>query len=73
MRDLADDRLERIALANINRLKHERDILITKAVSWLLRAGTINYRRQVEAYLRENADSLPKIAIRETKNKSQFS
>ncbi len=69
MRDSADARLEGIAFANVDRLKHERDILITKAVSWILRAGITNYRRRVEAYLRDNADSLPKIAIRETKNK----
>jgi 3-methyladenine DNA glycosylase AlkD len=66
LRDSADTRLGRIAFANVDRLKHERDILITKAVSWLLRDAATNYRRQVEACLKENADSLPKIAIRET-------
>ncbi len=69
MRDSADARFEGIAFANIDRVKDERDSLITKAVSWLLRAGTTNYRRQVETYLEENGGSLPKIAIRETKNK----
>ncbi|MBU1110645.1 DNA alkylation repair protein [Patescibacteria group bacterium] len=36
--EVADERLAQIAIANIENLKHEKDILITKAISWLLRA-----------------------------------
>ena len=69
VRDSADARLADIAFANIARLERERHILITKAISWLLRALTKHHRRDVVAYLRDHADSLPKIAIRETRSK----
>lgn len=65
----ADARLAGLAFVNIRRLQHERDILITKAISWLLRNLTRHHRRKVEAYLTEHADRLPPIAIRETQNK----
>lgn len=64
-----DQKLAGLALENINNLKHEKDILITKAISWLLRSLIKNHRQRVEEYLKENANSLPKIAIRETKKK----
>ncbi len=69
VRESADERLLRQALANIDRLKGERHILITRAVSWLLRDLIKLHRETVEAYLSENADSLPAIALRETRNK----
>jgi len=59
--DMAD-----VAFRNIERLKSEKDVLITKAISWVLRTMIKNYRPRVSAYLKENADTLPKIAIRET-------
>jgi len=64
-----DAHLSKLALANVDRLKHEKDILITKAVSWILRSMIKNYRTDVEKYLDENVDSLPKIAVRETRKK----
>jgi 3-methyladenine DNA glycosylase AlkD len=54
---------------NIDRLKHEKEVLITKAISWLLRSMIKHHRTQVEDYVNENLDSLPKIAIRETLQK----
>jgi len=69
VRDSADARLAKLAFGNIGRLKHEKDILITKAVSWLLRALIKHHRAEVEAYLDANADTLPKIAVRETRVK----
>jgi hypothetical protein len=69
VRESADERLLRQALANIERLKGQRHILITKAVSWLLRDLIKLHREMVEAYLNENAGSLPAIALRETRNK----
>ncbi len=71
LRESDDGRLARAAFANIGRLKHEKDILITKAVSWLLRALIKYHRQEVESYLRDNSDALPKIAIRETRSKLQ--
>jgi 3-methyladenine DNA glycosylase AlkD len=67
MRKAADERLATVALANIDRLKHESEILITKAISWLLRSMIKHHRKEVVAYLKANLQSLPKIAVRETK------
>lgn len=54
------------ALENIDRLKHEREILITKAVSWLLRSMINQHKKMVADYVKENKSSLPAIAVRET-------
>ena len=54
------------ALENINRLKSEKEVLITKAISWLLRSMVRHHKKAVAEYLEENKDSLPKIAVRET-------
>ena len=64
-----DARLSALAFATIERLKAERPILITKAVSWLLRALTIRHKAEVAAYLDAQAASLPAIAVRETRTK----
>jgi 3-methyladenine DNA glycosylase AlkD len=69
LRESDDPRLARQAFANLDRLKSEKDILVTKAVSWLLRALIKYHQQEVETYLRDNADCLPKIALRETRNK----
>jgi 3-methyladenine DNA glycosylase AlkD len=69
VRDSDDERLADLAFKIIDKLKDERDILVTKAVSWLLR-DLVKYNRQgVETYLNENEDTLPKIALRETRMK----
>ena len=64
-----DPRFRDLALVVIERLQSERAILITKAVSWLLRSMVTRHREAVERCLAEGADTLPKIAIRETKVK----
>lgn len=64
-----DPRMADLAFANINNLKEEKDILITKAISWLLRSLIKNHRSRVEEYLRKNQDTLPKIAVREVRRK----
>lgn len=69
VRDSEDSRLTDLAFTNIGRLKSERDILITKAVSWLLRDLIKHSRQRVERYLEENEDVLPRIAVRETRMK----
>jgi len=69
VRDSTDARLSDLAFANVERLKCDKDILITRAISWLLRDLIKNHRQEVESYLRDNQDSLPKITLRETRNK----
>jgi len=61
-----DDRLSAMVFKNIERLKPEKEVIITKAISWVLRSMIKHYRLEVAAYLKENADTLPKIAVRET-------
>lgn len=65
-----DHRLSKIAFENIEKLKGEKDILITKAVSWLLRSLVEYHKDEVLNYLEKNKDSLPKIAYRESLTKA---
>ena len=69
VRESADSRLAKIAFANIEKLKSEKEVLITKAVSWLLRSLIKHHKKEVAAYLKKNQTSLPKIALRKTLNK----
>ena len=65
----SDIRLMKLAFRNIEQLQNEKDILITKAISWLLRDLIKHHRDQVELYLNSNESNLPRIAVRETRNK----
>ena len=58
-----------MAFENILRLKAEREVLITKAISWLLRSMIKLYRKEVMSFIKEYAESLPAIAVRETRAK----
>ncbi len=69
LRRIQDDQLADLAFENIDRLKHEKEILITKAISWVLRSMVSHYRNKLENYLKKNQSSLPAIAIRETLTK----
>jgi 3-methyladenine DNA glycosylase AlkD len=64
-----DVRLADEAFRRIEKLKSEKEIMITKAVSWVLRSMTRHYRTEVSDYLDDNAATLPKIAVRETRVK----
>ncbi len=66
LRNHKDKVLAECALENIERLKSEKDILITKAISWVLRNMIKHHRKTVESYIKENITSLPLIALRET-------
>jgi len=61
-----EDEIAAVGLSNIDRLKHEKEILITKAISWLLRSMIKHHREKVEEYIDANRDELPAIAVRET-------
>jgi 3-methyladenine DNA glycosylase AlkD len=56
----------RAALKNVDTLKGEKDVLITKAISWVLRSMYRYNKKFLEEYLEDNASTLPKIALRET-------
>lgn len=60
-----DERFSELSLELIERTKHEKDILITKAISWLVRCMVKHQRKVLVEYLEEHKDTLPKIAVRE--------
>ncbi|HVN01823.1 MAG TPA: DNA alkylation repair protein [Caulobacteraceae bacterium] len=64
-----DLRFRDLGFAVIERLKGERAILITKAVSWLLRSMAMRHAEAVAAYLDAESATLPAIAVRETRTK----
>jgi len=64
-----DEKLSKIAFRNIDVLKKEKEILITKAISWILRSLIKNHKKEVSRYLKINKEILPKIAVREVANK----
>lgn len=69
VRQSSDKRFSCLAFSIINRLARERGVLVTKAVSWLLRDLIRYHRAEVIAYLEDKKSLLPKIAVRETRRK----
>lgn len=70
LRQSDDFRLSKLAFSNIENLKGEKDILITKAVSWLLRSLVTFHKPELLEYLKNNQETLPKIAYRESMSKT---
>lgn len=64
-----DERIFELTLRLIDRLTHERDKRVTKAISWLLRKAIKLHRGGISAYLDANASRLPAVALRETRKK----
>ncbi len=64
-----DQRLRDLAFETIEVLKGERPIIITKAVSWLLRSLVQHHAGEVAGYLEEQGPTLPAIAVREARAK----
>jgi 3-methyladenine DNA glycosylase AlkD len=69
VRSSDDPRFRELAFEVIERTQHERIILLTKAISWLLRSMVDHHGPAVRRYLAANAATLPKIALRETRTK----
>ena len=67
--DSEDERFISTALGNVEVLKHEKDKLITKAVSWILRSSVKRHKETVGEYVFKNEASLPAIAVCEFKKK----
>ena len=53
----------------IDPLRGEANVMITKAISWLLRALIKYHKNEVAKYLKQNTATLPKIAVREVSRK----
>ena len=68
-REVTDLNFRRLAFITIEKLMDERDILITKAISWLLRDLSIKNKTEVRKFLKTNQSVLPAIAYRETMKK----
>lgn len=69
IRSQRDGKATKVAFEFIDRVKHERDPMITKAVSWLLREVAKVKPGETAAYLARNRATLPALALRETENK----
>ena len=66
IRYCTDESMAAMAFNNIDQLKQEKEVLITKAISWLLRSMIKNFKKEVADYISKNKASLPPIAVRET-------
>jgi 3-methyladenine DNA glycosylase AlkD len=64
LRKCDEPALTEVAFENIQRLKAEKEVLITKAISWVLRSMVKHHRRALEKFIKEEKN-LPAIAIRE--------
>jgi 3-methyladenine DNA glycosylase AlkD len=69
LRQSNDSRLSDTAFEFVEILKFEKEILITKAISWLLRSLVKFHPDELAVYLEDNEDTLPRIAYRETTKK----
>jgi 3-methyladenine DNA glycosylase AlkD len=69
LRESDDPRFINLALELVDVLKSEKDKLITKAISWVLREGIKYHRATIEQYIEANRTILPKIALREVTTK----
>lgn len=67
LRESADARLWQQAQVSVRANWAETDVLITKAVSWVLRSALTHHREDVLAFVDENAGALPKVAVREVR------
>ena len=64
-----DKRLADLGFELVDDLRDEKDKLITKAVSWILRSLIKHHGDRVRVYLDRNEDLLPRIAVREARKK----
>lgn len=69
LRHSEDPRLLKQALETIDRLAGEREVLITKAMSWVLRSAAVHHPREIKKYVTLHKSILPAIAVRETLTK----
>lgn len=64
-----DDRFADLTLALVDEVKGERPPMITKAVSWALRAMIKRHRMRVSTYVEENRELLAAHVVREVDHK----
>lgn len=66
IRHTNDEAMRDLAFQNIERLSGDKSILITKAISWLLRSMIKQHKTAVKNFVEAHQDTLPAIAVRET-------
>jgi 3-methyladenine DNA glycosylase AlkD len=64
-----NEAMRKLTFQLIDQLKHEKEILITKAISWTLRSMVKFHKKPLQDYLNKNKSTLPAIAVRETMTK----
>lgn len=64
-----DQRVHAVAFSLCLELSSEKSILITKAISWLLRCQIDSNKPSVQKFIDTNSDRLPRIAVREVTRK----
>ncbi|MCU0497470.1 MAG: DNA alkylation repair protein [Anaerolineae bacterium] len=69
IRESSESRLITLALQNVDQLHSERNPLIQKAISWILREGTKRHSEAIRAYLETHEDALGKTIAREVRHK----
>jgi 3-methyladenine DNA glycosylase AlkD len=69
IRDSGDLRLWGRVAVNVERLTHETDKLITKAISWVLREATKSNHVRVAKFVDDHTHALPALVIREVRKK----
>jgi 3-methyladenine DNA glycosylase AlkD len=66
VREHDDFRLSSLAFQTIALLQSHKEVIITKAISWLLRSMIKHYKPLTVKFVTANRDKLPAIAVRET-------
>lgn len=61
-----DPRLAAIAFANVRKLSREKEVIITRAISWVLRSMVKHHKKALQLFLKDHGKSLPSVAVRET-------
>lgn len=69
LRESSEEEIGNLAVETVETLKAEKDILITKAISWVLRSMVKGHREFLKRYLAKQGQTLPKIALREVTRK----
>ncbi|MBS1543549.1 MAG: DNA alkylation repair protein [Bacteroidetes bacterium] len=66
LRKVHEPEILKAALRNTDMLCHEKEVLITKAISWVLRCAAKTFPAEIKKYVNLNKARLPAIAVRET-------
>jgi len=69
LRQSNDSLLSNMAFQLVDHLQSEKEVLITKAISWILRSLIKYHPKEVSDYMAKNIKTLPRLALREATHK----